>query len=79
MDHKLQVVIYAWIYSILNPETPRAFRVFNINTNEVLELKATFEQLNFIVVSLLQGKYQENVVKTDDEFINSLIGAQVIP
>ena len=77
MDHKLQVVIYAWIYSILNPETPRAFRVFNINTNEVLELKATFEQLNFIVVSLLQGKYQENVVKTDDEFINSCLGAQV--
>ena len=79
MDHKLQVVIYAWIYSILNPETPRAFRVFNINTNEVLELKATFEQLNFIVVSLLQGKYQENVVKTDEEFINSLIGVQVVP
>ena len=40
--------------------------------------QATFEQLNFIVVSLLQGKYQENVVKTDEEFINSLIGAQVI-
>jgi hypothetical protein len=43
--------------------------MFNINTNEVLELKASFEQLNFIVVSLLQGKYQESVAKTDEEFI----------
>ena len=69
IDHKLQVVIYAWIYRILNPNSERAFRMFNINTNEVLELKASFEQLNFIVVSLLQGKYQESVAKTDDEFI----------
>jgi hypothetical protein len=68
-DHKLQVVIYAWIYRILNPNSERAFRMFNINTNEVLELKSSFEQLNFIVVSLLQGKYQESVAKTDDEFI----------
>ena len=69
IDHKLQVVIYAWIYRILNPNSERVFRMFNINTNEVLELKASFEQLNFIVVSLLQGKYQESVAKTDDEFI----------
>jgi hypothetical protein len=69
IDHKLQVAIYAWIYRILNPNSERAFRMFNINTNEVLELKSSFEQLNFIVVSLLQGKYQESVAKTDDEFI----------
>ena len=69
IDHKLQVAIYAWIYRILNPNSERAFRMFNINTNEVLELKASFEQLNFIVVSLLQGKYQESVAKTDEEFI----------
>jgi hypothetical protein len=73
MDHKLQVVIYAWIYQILNPETPRAFRVFNVSTNEVLELRASFAQLNFIVVSLLQGKYQEMSTKTDDEFLANCI------
>jgi len=71
MDHKLQVVIYAWIHQILNKETPRAVRIFNINTNNVLELKASFEQLNYIVVSLLQGKYQESVAKTDEEFLAS--------
>jgi hypothetical protein len=71
MDHKLQVVVYAWIYRILNPESPRQFRVFNVSNNEVLELRASFEQLNFIVVSLLQGKYRENVAKTDDEFLLS--------
>jgi hypothetical protein len=73
MDHKLQVVIYAWIYQILNPLTPRAFRVFNVNTNELLELRASFAQLNFIVVSLLQGKYQEMSTKTDEEFLASVI------
>ena len=51
--------------------TPRQFRVFNVSNNEVLELRASFEQLNFIVVSLLQGKYRENVAKTDDEFLLS--------
>ena len=71
MDHKLQVVVYAWIYRILNPESPRQFRVFNVSNNEVLELRASFEQLNFIVVSLLQGKYRENVAKTDEEFLLS--------
>jgi hypothetical protein len=57
----------------LNPETPRAFRVFNVNTNELLELRASFAQLNFIVVSLLQGKYQEVSTKTDEEFLASVI------
>jgi hypothetical protein len=58
----------------LNPETPRAFRVFNVNTNELLELRASFAQLNFIVVSLLQGKYQEVSTKTDEEFLASCSG-----
>jgi hypothetical protein len=71
MDHKLQVVIYAWLYQILNKEKAIAVRIFNINTNNVLELKASFEQLNYIVVSLLQGKYQESVAKTDEEFLAS--------
>ena len=68
MDHQLQVIIYAWLYQMLGyPET--SFKLFNIRTNEVQELNATKEELDFVVISLLQGKYQKMEKKTDEEFL----------
>ena len=70
MDHQLQVVIYAWLYTILGyPE--KSFKIFNIRTNEVQELNATREELDFIMISLLQGKYQRTTKQTDEEFLES--------
>ena len=70
MDHQLQVVIYAWLYTILGyPE--KSFKIFNIRTNEVQELNATREELDFIMISLLQGKYQRATKQTDEEFLES--------
>ena len=68
MDHQLQVVIYAWLYQILGyPE--KSFKIFNIRTNEVLKLNATREELDFIVISLLQGKYQRATKLSDEQFL----------
>ena len=68
MDHQLQVIIYAWLYQMLGyPE--KSFKLFNIRTNEVQELNATKEELDFVVISLLQGKYQKMEKKTDEEFL----------
>ena len=68
MDHQLQVVIYAWLYTILGyPE--KSFKIFNIRTNEVQELNATSEELDFIMISLLQGKYQKVAKLSDEEFL----------
>ncbi len=71
MDHQLQVVIYAWLYRLLHPETDKVFKIYNIKTNEIQELNATVEDLNHIVVLLLQGKY-DKVKRIDDaEFIKT--------
>lgn len=71
MDHQLQVVIYAWLYKLLDyPE--KKFKIFNIRTNEVQELNASQEELDFIVISLLQGKYQREKKMTDQEFLDFL-------
>ena len=68
MDHQLQVVIYAWLYRLLGyPE--KKFKIFNIRTNEIQELNADMEELDFIVISLLQGKYQRVEKLSDEEFL----------
>jgi hypothetical protein len=68
MDHQLQVVIYAWLYKLLGyPE--KKFKIFNIRTNEIQELNADMEELDFIVISLLQGKYERATKLSDEEFL----------
>jgi hypothetical protein len=68
MDHQLQVIIYAWLYRKLGYQE-KVFKLFNIRSNEVQELIATEEELDFVFISLLQGKYQKNEKKSDEEFI----------
>jgi hypothetical protein len=78
MDHQLQVVIYAWLYKLLGyPE--KKFKIFNIRTNEVQELNADMEELDFIVISLLQGKYQKVAKLSDEEFLEGNRGVFDIP
>ena len=68
MDHQLQVIIYAWLYQMLGYPV-KTFKLFNIRTNEVQELNATQEELDFVMISLLQGKYQKIEKKSDAEFL----------
>ena len=68
IDHMLQVVIYAWLWQICVGDG-RKVKIFNIKSGEILELKATMEELTHIVVALLKGKYSRHVVKSDEEFI----------
>jgi hypothetical protein len=69
VEHMLQLVIYAWIW--LNVyKTPKIFRLFNIKTNELWELKADKTELTQIVVELIRGKYngENDKNKKTDEF-----------
>ena len=74
MDHQLQVVIYAWLYNFTHPRnsdsTIHEFKLYNIRTGEIQKLHATQQHLDFIVISLLQGKYQEETKLSDSEFLN---------
>jgi hypothetical protein len=51
-------------------ENVRDFRIFNIKTGDMFRLEATTEELNFIIISLLNGKYGEREVLVDSDFIN---------
>lgn len=69
MDHLLQVVIYAWLWLVTKPDDPKVFKIFNIKTGEILRLDASREDLDYIVISILQGKYLEHEPISDEEFI----------
>ena len=69
LEHLMQVVIYAWIMRILNPEKEKMCKILNIKTGERMRLDATTDELTQIVVALLRGKYGKIKVLDDNEFI----------
>jgi hypothetical protein len=77
-DHKLQVIIYAWLmrmrHSKPDKDSKKVFKLFNIRSGEILRLEASMDELNHIMLTLLKIKYQERVVKTDEDFINECRG-----
>jgi len=68
LDHLLQVVIYAWLWK-MSHEEDKKFKILNIKNGELLEMNATLEELNYIMISLINGKYMEQTPKTDEEFL----------
>lgn len=78
-DHLLQVVIYAWLWHLTQSDslTHKKFRIFNIKTGEILELKDSKEDWTYIVAALLRGKYEQAEPKTDEEFIESCLSATI--
>lgn len=70
LEHRVQVVIYAWLYKILGyPE--KTFRIFNIKTGEMLTLDASIEDLSMIMRTVIKGKYTNTKRLDDDEFLQS--------
>ena len=69
-EHQLQVVVYAWLWHIVSPNSSRTVKIFNIRTGEVQRVDATFEDLTAIVVALLKGKYDKPEMKSDEAFLD---------
>lgn len=80
IEHKLQVILYAWLWHVVH--TPdilvkrnaecldkREVRIVNIKTGEILRLNATFDDLTTIVVELLRGRYTTEPLPTEEEFL----------
>lgn len=72
VEHKLQLVIYAWLWKIVyepRGHHSRGAKLINIKTGERWSMNATLEQMTEIVMALLTHKYIENDIrKTDQEF-----------
>jgi hypothetical protein len=77
MDHKLQLIIYAWLWQMkyegLGVKKKLDYFLFNIKTNEHLQLTASLEQLTAIVTTIIKNKYTQTPELSDDEFIKSLL------
>jgi hypothetical protein len=71
IDHLLQVVIYSWLWLVTKPDDRKEFKILNIKTGEILRLASSRADLDYIVVSILQGKYLEHEPITDEEFIRA--------
>ena len=72
VEHFLQVVVYAWIWRTIGRE-PKVFRLFNIKSGEYWTLDATYEDLTDMMVWMLEGKYGEQTVKNDEEFLRQVV------
>ena len=68
-EHQLQVVVYAWLWSMLHKDSPRNIYILNIRTGEKQVLRSSVKNLTRIVVSLLRNKYEEVKELNNDEFI----------
>lgn len=73
-EHFLQVVIYAWLWRMVmedmeNLDNVLEFKIFNIKTGEIYRLDATTEQLHYIMIQLLKGKYGKKEINDDVSFI----------
>ena len=69
MEHKLQVILYAWIWAHLHPTEYRKIMIYNVRTNEKYILKADLHSWTFIIVELLKHKYGDRPVLENGDFV----------
>jgi hypothetical protein len=70
IDHKLQLVIYAWLWEMRPLNEDKVFRLYNVKNNHLLRLNASVEELNLVVKTILKCRYIKAALKTDEEFID---------
>jgi len=77
LDHKVQLIIYAWLWQmkyegLQEKKKKMDYYLFNIKTNEHLQLNASLDQLTAIVTTIIKNKYTQTPELSDDEFIARL-------
>lgn len=72
LDHKLQLILYAWLYQMKHKEKKDVehmnYFLYNIRTNEHLQLQTSFDALTTVVVEIIKNKYMKPNELTDEEF-----------
>jgi len=62
-----------WIWKMLYPASTLEYKLLNIRTGEIQRIDATMEELNDIVGKVIEGKYREPVILTEEEFLEGLV------
>jgi len=68
-DHKLQLVVYAWLCSGQDME----FKLVNIRTGEMLSLLHKKERIEEVMAQLILQKYGSRARLSDEEFLHRLV------
>lgn len=74
LDHKLQVILYAWIWRTLYPSSPRSVKIYNVKTNEKWVLHTNQYDLDYVVVALLKNKYEKHPKLEIEGFVEKCQG-----
>ena len=72
LDHKLQIIIYAWVYSKSLMEKlygKKDFILLNIKSGQMLKLKSNYYLIEQIIELIFQDKYGQKIVLDDEEFV----------
>jgi hypothetical protein len=80
IEHKLQLLIYAWMWQNTNMTScgPRVFKIVNMRTGEVLRLNASSHLVDEAMKILVHNKYSKLPEVSDSEFIDSCISNKFI-
>ncbi len=73
IEHKLQLLIYAWLWYVLGLKSDKRFILLNVKTGEQFELEASFSKMTEIVVQILQSRYVELNTKSNKHFIKDCL------
>lgn len=71
LEHFLQVICYQWLWNFcLRDEFgERTFRLLNIRTGEMYELKSDEEMVNEVMDLLMENRYEKMICISDEEFV----------
>jgi len=78
-EHKLQLVIYMWLYHMTLPPShdhekkkKKGF-LFNVKTNELMQLNGNIEDWSAIVLELIHHLFKDKKPKSDKEFLSEFV------
>jgi hypothetical protein len=72
-EHKLQLVIYMWLYHMTPEKELKKGFLFNVKTNELLQLTGNVEDWSMIIIELIHHLFKDNKHKSDEEFLYDFI------
>jgi hypothetical protein len=71
LEHFLQVICYQWLWNLClrNKYKERTFRLLNIRTGEMYELKNDDAMIQMVIELLVMNRYEKMITISDEEFI----------
>ena len=75
LEHFLQVICYQWLWNFCLREQfeCRTFRLLNIRTGEMYELKKNEELVHKVIDLLIQNRYEKMISISDEEFVKTCL------